>query len=834
VSTETPVPRAIRGFRDLIRGYAVPAGHYDEVRDPHGGLRPQWESFVAQAGQLGAEDLTRAQDLIARQIHENGVTYHVYAAPGGPTRPWVLDPLPLILSPEEWAPLERALRQRARLLERLAADVYGPQELLASGEVPAALVLGNPGFLRPAHGVMPPGGTFLHVIAFDLGRGPDGDWRVVGTRVQAPSGSGYALANRLIVSRLLRDAFRDLHVHMLAPFFRALQLSLRDAAPADGDAPHVVLLSPGPYNETYYEHASVARYLGLTLVEGADLTVRDNRVYLKTVTGLRRVHAILRRLDDDFCDPLELRPDSTLGVPGLLQAWRAGNVLVANAFGAGALETPALYGFLPPLCERLLGEPLELPSIPTWWAGESAALEEAASRLGEMVVKPAFPDLAMEPRFLGRLDAAARERTIEQVRLSPERYILQSYLPLSHAPVWRGGRLESRAVMLRAALVSDGRGDYCALPGGLTRSSGEDAQVVSSQRGGSSKETWVLSRAPVERLSLMPGRLAPGDVVHKQTVVSSRAAEHLFWHGRYAERTQNGARLLRSVLARLPDSDYYGPGFCEAAVRTCIRHGALEGLPRDYAGAGHQLEDDLVAGVYDAVGRRSLAFNVEQTVRAAGTVRERLSPDNWRLLNRLRAVGARPGPFDGLSQALERIDQTIVALVAVTGLEMSHMTRDDGWRFLEVGRLLERLLFAVSAVDQACAVEDPRDAAVLDWLLDLFDKTSSYRARFLGPTEWLPAMDLLVLDTRNPRSVAFQLEKLIGQVELLPGADLSEPLERLRGAAATCRGAGRPRLLGDARAMRELLASCADTATRFSDAVNVLYFSHAEEASAVL
>ena len=834
MSTETP-PQAAAGLAALLESYRVPEGHYDEVRTPAGTLRPQWQSFVSHAGPLGAEELTRAQDQIARYINENGVTYHVYAGAGGPARAWVLDALPLILSPDEWAPLESGLRQRARLLERVAADVYGPQELLAGGQIPGALVLGNPGFLRAAHGAKPPGGTFIHVIAFDLARGPDGVWRVVGTRVQAPSGSGYALANRLIVSRLLRDGFRDLRVHMLAPFFRTLQLTLTEGGPKEGETPHVVLLSPGPYNETYFEHASVARYLGFTLVEGADLTVRDDCVYLKTVTGLRRVHSILRRLDDDYCDPLELRSDSTLGVPGLLQAWRAGNVLVANAFGTGALETPALYGFLPPLAKRLLGETLELPSIPTWWAGEAAALDEARSRPAELVVKPAFPDLRTEPQFLAPMNEADRARALDAVRTAPERYILQQYIPLSHAPVWQGARLESRAVMLRVVLVSDGRGDYRALPGGLTRSAGNDGNVVSSQQGGSSKETWVLSDGPVERLSLLPVGLRPEDVVQSRPAISSRAGEHLFWLGRYAERTQNLARLLRSVLSRLPDADDFGSALYEAVVRACLRHGALAGELEDYAGAAQLLERNLVEGVYDAEERRSLAFNVEQTVRTGSTVRERLSPDNWRLLNRLgRVVGAPRGPFGGLAQAMERIDQTIVSLVAISGLEMSHMTRDDGWRFLGVGRLLERLHFVVSMLGEVCGVEDPRDAQALDWLLDLFDKTGSYRSRFLGPTEWVAVMDLLALDTHNPRSAAFQLEKLGGHVSALPEGDLGEPVASLQAAWEQCRDAGRLRLLGDLEAMRAFLGSCAVTADRLSEAVNLLYFSHAEEASAVL
>jgi uncharacterized circularly permuted ATP-grasp superfamily protein len=399
--------RAAEGFAALLPSYRVPAGHFDELLDGEGALRPHWQSFVRRAGTLTAEELSHKQARVARQIHDNGVTYNVYAATEGPTRPWALDALPLIIPAAQWEPLVAGLRQRARLLNALAADVYGEQRLIDEGLVPPALVFGHPGFLRPCHGVHPASGVFLHQVAFDLARGPDGQWWVVGSRTQAPSGAGYALENRLSVSRLFPDAFRDLRVHMLAQFFRALQELLLESAPCRGETPHIALLTPGPYNETYFEHAYLARYLGFTLVEGGDLTVRDDRVYLKTLTGLERVHALLRRLDDDFCDPLELRADSTLGVPGLVQAWRAGNVLIANAFGMSVLESPALLGFMPAACERLLGQPLAVPSIATWWCGEAAATPVSTPTVryapaeAEEALRDGTADANMEARLYG-------------------------------------------------------------------------------------------------------------------------------------------------------------------------------------------------------------------------------------------------------------------------------------------------------------------------------------------------------------------------------------------------------------------------------------------------
>src|SRR5262249_29698068 len=396
-------------FGPLLPSYGVPDGHFDELLDGDRAPRSHWRTFAREAGDLSAERISRTESTIARQIHENGVTYNVYAATDGSTRPRALDALPLIVPAPEWERLSAGLRQRAILLNAMAADFYGEQRPLSRGLIPPALLFAAPGFLRSCHGVSPPGGIFLHHVAFDLARGPDAEWRVMGTRAQAPSGAGYALENRLIVSRLYPDAFRAMRVHVLGRFFEGLREMLLASAPSSGEAPHVVLLTPGPYSETYFEHAYLARHLGFTLAEGGDLMVRDDRVYLKTLKGLDRVHVILRRLDDDFCDPLELRADSTLGVPSLTQAWRSGHVLVANALGTGVLESAALLGFLPAVAAHVLGQPLALPSVDTWWCGEAAARAAALPKFDGMVLKSAFPDARTKRIFMEDLDTSARD-----------------------------------------------------------------------------------------------------------------------------------------------------------------------------------------------------------------------------------------------------------------------------------------------------------------------------------------------------------------------------------------------------------------------------------------
>jgi uncharacterized circularly permuted ATP-grasp superfamily protein/uncharacterized alpha-E superfamily protein len=808
----------------LLNNYAVPAGHFDELLDAGGAPRDWWASLAAHAD-LSAAHLASAQARVSRQMHENGVTYNVYAAADGPNRPWTLDVLPFVVQAGEWASLESGLRQRARLLNALAADLYGPQRVLREGVIPPALVFKHPGYLRACHGISPQGGLFVHLVAFDLARDPDGRWRVVNTRTQAPSGAGYALENRATIPRVFPGAFRDLNVLPLAPFFDVFRQAVMSMAPCDDGSPHVVLLTPGPYNETYFEHSYLAKHLGFALVEGADLMVRDDRVFLKTISGLRQVHAVVRRLDDTFCDPLELRADSTLGVPGLVQAWRTGHVLIANAFGTGVLESPALPGLLPAVSQYLLGEPLEIPSLRTRWAGDLSCRSADIDRLENGVIKPAFPDVPMEPVFLADLDTAGRSAWRRRFDEMPDAFVVEEFVPLSHAPTWHDGRLESRTLMLRVFVAADGYGGYELMPGGLSRIAGAMGPIVSSQRGGGSKDTWVLSNAPSSgTVPRVPAELArPNDLG-----VSSRAAEHLFWLGRYAERAETSARLLRAMLTRLSDpsaSPIVPPSF----LRTCLEQNLLL-APDVSEDAGEESEatvadaslltERLVRNLFDRQTRRSLAFNVEQTARVAGAIRDRLSADNWRLLNQLFDLVATPPSPPDLDDTVALIDRTIVSLVAVGGLEMAHMTRDDGWRFLSVGRHLERLLF-VAATLGMLAPDESSDPSLLAWLLELTDSLITFRARYVSAPEWPAVVDLLLFDPRNPRSILFQIAKIVKHVSALPGVASLDGLPAVQALESACRGRHAD--------VETLLAECQPAALRLSDALTLRYFNHAYE-----
>lgn len=751
--------------RTLLAIYPHSAHRFDEMLTGAGAVRPHWRQFFIHLDAVAPEEMRRRLDFVDRRIQENGVTYNVYADPDGADRPWALDPLPLIIAASEWKLIAAAVAQRAEVLNAALADLYGEQRLLAEGLLPPALVYGQHGYLWPCRGVQPPGDTWLHLYAVDLARSPDGRWWVIADRTQAPSGAGYALENRLVISRVFPELFRDLHVQHLADFFRALQDGLTGLAPVEaGEQPHVVLLTPGPYNETYFEHAYLARYLGFPLVEGQDLTVRGDTVYLKTLRGLKRVHVILRRQDDSFCDPLELRGDSALGIPGLLNAVRARRVIMANALGSGILGSGALMGFLPGICERLLGEKLLMPSVATWWCGEQVAREYVTEHLDELVIKPAYPTQHFDPVFGHELAGEARAEMLRRIEARPHAYVAQELVNLSQAPTWSRAherRLLARSVGLRvyAAATPDG---YVVMPGGLARvASAANAQIISMQRGGSSKDAWVLTEGQVSDFSLLKPSLGVGDLVHSGANLSSRVVENLFWLGRYSERFDATARMLRVGLARMVEAGGEVTPALKAALELSEKLGMVPSEEEERKSAGPRSEHRLLEAVYDPEQAGSLAASIRSLMWSATHVRERLSLDHWHSLNRLqRDLQGALKKHPSVPEAIAFLDRVLLVSSSLTGFAMDNMTRDDGWRFLMAGRRIERLDFLASTIGHFLSLESARAPGTLEWLLELLDSIITFRSRYSRPPELLPVIDLVVFDDSNPHAVIFQIDVL--------------------------------------------------------------------------
>ena len=738
------------GFAD----YAPEGRTFDEMVSARGVVRPHGAGLVGALEALGPAEMSARLEAARQTIRDHDVTYNVYGDPLGMDRPWQLDIVPLPVAPDSWARFEAGLAQRARLLDLILADLYDGQRLLRERLLPPALVYANPGFLRPCHGLPVIGGRHLHLHAADLARTPDGTVWVLADRTQAPSGAGYALENRIALSRSLPEAFRDCRVQRLAPFFRGLREMLYALAPRPTDAPRVVLLTPGPFNETYFEHAYLARYLGFMLVEGGDLTVRDEAVFLKTVEGLQPVDVVLRRMDDGFCDPLELRGDSSLGVAGLVQAVRAGRVAVANALGSGVLETPAMLPFLPGLCRHLLGEDLALPSVPTWWCGQPRECDHVIARLDEMVIKPAFSRVRRDPVFGAQLSRREREALVDEIRARPGEFVGQTALALSTAPVWAGARLEPRAIVVRVYAAADGDG-YAVMPGGLTRVADDTASsVVSTQSGGGSKDTWILSDGPVAPVSLLAPAARPVAVDRAPKDLSSRVADNLFWLGRYAERCENLVRVFRAATSRLVEAASIEDAPELAAMVQAMATLKLVPAEAPASESIAELEAQVLAAMLDEDRQPGLRDTLGQLRHVAWLVRDRLSGDAWRILNQLHQDLRGDVACERAGDALVLLNRIVMTLAAFSGVEAENMTRGHGWRFLSAGRRLERGA-TLATVVRAMLPPRGNDTAALWPLLEIGDSSMTYRRRYYAQASLAPVLDLL--DRRRQRAALDRL-----------------------------------------------------------------------------
>ena len=750
----------------MFADYAHISGVFDEMRAPDGGLRPHYGTLLAELDELGTEEIRRRRDSCEQIIHEQGITYTVYGDSRGAERPWQLDPIPLVISQGEWRGVEKALVQRATLINRILADCYGKQDLIRTAWLPPALVFAQPDFLRPVHGLVPPEEKFLHFYGADLARSPDGQWWVVSDRTQIPTGAGYALANRLVTSRIFPEAFRSCQVQRLAGFFREMRESLAALATRRTDNPRVVVLTPGALNETYFEQTYLARYLGYTLVEGQDLTVRDDRVYLKTIGGLEPVDVILRRVDDDFCDPLELRNDSMLGVPGLIEAARAGNIAIANALGSGLLQSPAFKSFLPGLCRHVLGEELLMPSVATWWCGQKVAEKYVLEHLDELTVKPAF----RSPRNAAS-EILSNDELRARIRFQPHLWVAQEKVAFSTTPSWEHSGLVAKRAVVRAYVVATPDG-YKVMPGGLARTAAAgDARLISMQQGGTSKDTWVLSERPVEEVTLLQGGGRNVELRRTGNNLPSRLADNFCWLGRYAERLDACARLLRCTLLRFnPERSGTRMPHLMPFLQALERQGQLDLKDTDTVRNAEALEAELLAIIFDPERTDSLRDISERVQQISMAVRDRTSNDVWRVLSQFEEcldVSGHGRPMLA-ADAIPVLNRLLLLIASFYGLARENMTRAQGWRFIDIGQRIERSVYLCTLLDSALRSPEADNPSVLEAVLEYADSTLTYRSRYTLVPNIAAVYDLVLLDEMNPRSLLFQLLQLEKHFDRLP------------------------------------------------------------------
>jgi uncharacterized circularly permuted ATP-grasp superfamily protein/uncharacterized alpha-E superfamily protein len=808
--------RVAQWTRDYVRLPGIP----DEYIAQDGAPREVWTRFFDAFAALTPGEIEKRFGAADRHLREAGVTYR---APGETAdKLWPLSHLPLLIGEAEWQQLCAGIVQRAELLELVLNDLYGEGRLIAEGAVPAAAIAGSTEYLRSVCGIKPPGGRYLNLYAADIGRGPDGRWWVLNDRTQAPSGTGYALENRLVLSRAFASLYKSMNVERVAPFFEAFRESLR--ASADRDEPRIGLLTPGSFSETYFEHATLARYLGFLLVEGDDLAVSGDRIHIRTVAGLKRLDVLLRRVDSNFLDPLELDASSQLGVPGLIDVIRKNGVVVANMPGSGVMEARALLGFLPSLSRRFFSEELKIPHIATWWCGQKSAREQVLSRLDDFAIEgayvrgvPGFPGNG--PVLASELSPSERDRLKTAIEHRGIDYVGQELVRLSTTPVWDQGRITPRPFVLRvfAAATQDG---WTVMPGGFCRIADQlDARAVSMGDGTRAADVWVVSDKAVSTTTLLPA----SDSVRIRRVAGvlpSRAADNLFWLGRYLERAEATLRLVRALgLQRDQGRAATSQHSVERIARLLVAWGATS------SGARTQTVRIATEALQAADKFGSALSLIRSALRMASSLRERLSPDAWQVITEMAArLSEEVHDDDGVVSTAEL---TLRELATFSGLSQENMNRAAGWRFLDMGRRAERAINTARFARQFAYEE--ADEEDLDVLLTLVDCQITYRSRYLVAPLLAPVRDLVVLDPYNPRSVAFQVSALNDHIAGLPTLKEGGLIERPHRLAVALRAT---LTTGEAAELdaKSLFALEQDLLT-LADAIGSHYFPHGASAS---
>ncbi len=783
----SPSPSSVWNLND----YPGNAQHFDEMCGAPGQPRVHWQHLLDAVTRMGWPELHKRQRESLRLLRESGVTY---SADDEAERPWQLDTIPLLMSKTDWLTIELGITQRLELLNVLLKDIYGRGEVFRKNLLPPELIYADPGFQRACTSVPVPGGQSLHFYAADLARAPDGRFYVVGDRTQAPTGAGYCLENRIVLSRVLPSLFRDSQVHRVALFFRTLRQTLQNVAWHRHDNVRIVVLSQGSDSPNYFEHAYLAKYLGYTLVQGADLTVRDARVWLKTLDGLQPVDVILNCMSAAFSDPLELDPTSIYGVAGLLQAVRMRQVALINTASTGVLENRGLMQFLPKLAQHFLGEDLLLPSPPTWWCGQTQAREHVLNNLNKLLVKNLMP-MSGETAIRGdSLNAAELEHLRQRILSRPEQYVGQEKVECAQAPVFTGKGLEPRQWVLRTFALRT-ETDVQVMPGGLTRvASAADQPVISEQDGGLTKDTWVLASEPEDRSSLLPMNDSAVNFIVGRGELPSRVAENLFWLGRYAERGEGITRLLRALLRHLIEPQETLEPSDNMGLHSLLR--ALTTLTETYPGFigdGSEArlaapEAELMSVFLEAKRPGSLAFTLNSLLYAARAVRDRLSPDIWRVFNEvednLAELSQRHAKLSGLHSfftdassdilypALDTLNGLVTVFAAFNGLSQENVTRGQGWQFLMIGRRLERAQLTTHLLRSTLSHPVPHESLLLEQLLLICDSLMTYRSRYRTQISLVPTLDLLLQDETNPRALSFQLERLQHYIGGLPRDNL--------------------------------------------------------------
>ena len=761
---------------DPAAGYAPIAGDYDEMVDPQSAVRPHWQAFLDSFRHFNPDEQNDRTYRLRRQVRENGIAQDLFSDSAALDEPWKIDLVPLIFSPEEWRSLEAALIQRARLFSAILDDIYGPQNLLRSGKIPPGLVLGDRNFIRPLVGTDAGRGR-LTFFAVDIARGVDGRWRAIDSHAETVAGSGFALANRIVHSHVMGDVFGSCNALRLAPFFDMLQGEL--LARAGRDDASIALLTPGPHHEDYFGHAYLARYLSLQLVEGGDLRVVGNNLYIKALEGLKPLDLVVRCVEGLRSDPLELDPMSIFGPPAFVQALRKHPNLSANAVGTGLAENRGFGPYLAGLSQDLLGEELAVPDPRRWWLGERHARQHVFANPGDMTIRLAQegtgrPGRAQRGIAINELSPTDLDDLKNEIELHGHDYVAEERVAFSTVPSWtpQGLRAKPFAVRLYAALVN---GEYRVMPGGIALDVGPDRGVALHSPAGYSRDVWVLSDKQLPpHSSRLRGHLDTPAITRGGAGLRSRVADNLFWLGRYAERADWTMRLMRGALSRL-EPDAMAVQHREVVVRALdvllSKDEGVISLSRDESSS--KTVEAMVLTLMTGRGRNyGLSNTLERMHHVASLIRDRLSVELWRTLQNFQTSPFWPGNTlpSGPGELLDCLNEGITTLAAFNGMAAENMTRTYAWTFMEIGRRLERarnLSELLLALFQEAGEESAQSSALL-FALEVADSILTYRSRYLFAPLLPLVLDTLLVDETNPRSIGFQLHSISAHFDGLP------------------------------------------------------------------
>jgi len=749
-----------------------PSSAYNEAFDPSGIPRPAWKVLIDAAQRIPLEEFVHRSAQADQLVAENGVTFNVFHEGSQAQRPWQLDLIPYIIDANQWRSLDAGLKQRANLLNWIVRDCHGEQSLIRQGALPPEVLFANPGYLRAFAGLHQAGPSIVSAAA-ELAKDRMGRWYVMADRSESPAGAAFALENRIVASRTLPPILHEQPVQRLAPFFMRVQNTLRRLGNRLSENPRIVLLSPGSKYPYYFEDVYLARYLGYSLVEGADLAVRDHRVYLKTLSGLVPIDVIVSRGVERGIDPLELGGGEPHGVPGLLRVLRDNKVVIANIPGSGLIESPIFMAFLPELCRRCLGEDLLLPSIATWWCGIPTQCQYVLEHLTDLVIKPAFQVSGSEEIIPRSLSAEQRRSLMDRISAQPHQYVAQELIERSAVPVFHRGEVKLGHVALRTFLVADGD-DYSVMPGGLARIAlSSDPMELSVSAGVCSKDVWVLADGPVDPVSLLTAEDKPVPLRRTSAIFPSRVADDLFWFGQSLDRADFLSRLLRAVIERLTSEASADSPELPSLIRALADQGQVEAsfAIDSLSGLLPNLATALPRMVADVDEVRGLSAAISELFRLASLERLWMSPDTYRKVREAsdRYQSAAVPGWGGLIDLLDAVNHVILDLSAVSGLIHDGMIRGPAWHVMDMGRRIERVRDTASLLRSLLVDRTRLERPVLRALLEVIDCRMTYRSRYMENVQQNAVLDLCLTDETCPRSIASQLSALADHVDALPG-----------------------------------------------------------------